>query len=214
MTVNIAPYLMAITGEAERRHAFAILQAAIPATAFLGSVIAGLLPGFFATQMGLSLDMPGPYRLALWLGPFLCVLSILPLRGADPGRIMVAAETTVSREPAPLLLLLFYGTVIFFQAVGEGAARSFFNVYLDDGPGRAAGPNRRHHGHGTVAADCRGADSYLADPEEAGYRIHAGDGRARHQSLSPAVGGRGAAVDRLGVVHGHHRHDDADGGIA
>src|SRR5690606_32499672 len=61
MTVNIAPYLMAVTGEAERRHAFAIFQAAIPATAFLGSVIAGLLPGFFAAQMGLSLEMPGPY---------------------------------------------------------------------------------------------------------------------------------------------------------
>ena len=135
MTVNIAPYLMAVTDEAERRHAFAIFQAAIPATAFLGSVMAGLLPGFFATQMGLSLDMPAPYRLALWLGPILCVLSIWPLCGADPGRIRVAAETTASQAPAPLPLLFFYGAVIFFQAVGEGAARSFFNVYLDTGMG-------------------------------------------------------------------------------
>lgn len=135
MTVNIAPYLMAVTGEAERRHAFAIFQAAIPATAFLGSVIAGLLPGFFAAQMGLSLEMAGPYRLALWLGPILCVLSIVPLFGADPAKIVIVAETAASREPAPLYLLLFYGAVIFFQAVGEGAARSFFNVYLDAGLG-------------------------------------------------------------------------------
>ena len=133
MTVNIAPYLMVVSGEAERRHAFAVFQAAIPATAFLGSVIAGLLPGFFAVQMGLSLDMPSPYRMALWMGPILCVLSILPLFGADPGKNRIGAETTANQEPAPLSLLLFYGAAIFFQAGGEGAARSFFNVYLDAG---------------------------------------------------------------------------------
>ena len=38
-------------------------------------------------------------------------------------------------DRAPLLLLAFYGAVIFFQAVGEGAARGFFNVYLDAGLG-------------------------------------------------------------------------------
>ena len=135
MTVNIAPYLMTVTGEAERRHAFAVFQALIPTTAFLGSVIAGLLPGFFAAQMGLSLDAPTPYRLALWLGPLLCVLSILPLLGADPGKVVTTAGESVTSDRAPLLLLAFYGAVIFFQAVGEGAARGFFNVYLDAGLG-------------------------------------------------------------------------------
>lgn len=131
MTVNIAPYLMAVTGEYERRHAFAIFQAVIPATAFLGSVVAGLLPGFFAAQAGLSLDGPAPFRLALWLGPLLCVLSLVPLIGADPGRIVTTTEERAAAARAPYLLLAFYGAVIFFMAVGEGAARTFFNVYLD-----------------------------------------------------------------------------------
>lgn len=131
LTVNIAPYLMTITGEAERRHAFAIFQAAIPATAFLGSVAAGILPGIFAAQAEVSLDAPAPYALALWLGPVLCWLAIVPLLGADPGRVVVIASETATATRAPVMLLAFYGAVIFFQAVGEGAARSFFNVYLD-----------------------------------------------------------------------------------
>ena len=135
ITVNIAPYLMTVTSETERRHAFAVFQALIPLTAFLGSVLAGILPGAIAAQSGLSLDAPAPYRLVLWLGPVLCWLSILPLLGADPGKVVTTAGESVTSDRAPLLLLAFYGAVIFFQAVGEGAARGFFNVYLDAGLG-------------------------------------------------------------------------------
>lgn len=135
LTVNIAPYLMAVTGEAERRHAFAVFQAQLPATAFLGSLVAGVLPGVFAAQIGVTLADPAPYRLALWLGPLLCGLSILPLLGADPARVLTGAETRASSGKAPLMLLLSFGFIVFLQAIGEGAIRTFFNVYLDAGLG-------------------------------------------------------------------------------
>ena len=130
ITVNIPPYLMAVTGERERRHAFAVFQAIIPVTAFLGSLIAGLLPGLFAAWLDLSLDQATPYRLALWAGPVLMFLSILPLLGADPGRITIQGQDTAS-GPVPIKWLVFFGVFVFLQAVGEGVVRNFFNVYLD-----------------------------------------------------------------------------------
>ncbi len=133
ITVNIAPYLMTVTGAQERRHAFAVFQAVGPATAFLGSLVAGLLPGLIAVQLGLGIDQPAPYRLALWLGPLLCFLAIVPMLGADPGRVIVQRNQTAGVDPAPLPLLIFFGVIVFMQAIGEGAVRTFFNVFLDAG---------------------------------------------------------------------------------
>ncbi len=47
-TVNAPPYMMAVSGDYERPHAFAFLAALNPLAAFLGSVMAGVLPGFLA----------------------------------------------------------------------------------------------------------------------------------------------------------------------
>ncbi|MBK8051085.1 MAG: MFS transporter [Anaerolineales bacterium] len=155
ITVNVAPYLMSVTGERERRHAFAVFQALIPATAFLGSVMAGLLPGFFAERAGASLEAPEPYRLALWFGPLLALLSILPLLGADRARVVIEGAGEHSSMRAPLRLLLIFGVIVFLQAAGEGAVRGFFNVYLDAG---LAIPLAEIGGHGdrTIAAYCSG----------------------------------------------------------
>jgi MFS family permease len=131
ITVNIAPYVMAVTGEQERRHAFAALSALIPATAFLGSLLAGLLPDLLAGQLEMTLDQPEPYRLALWLGPLLIWLGMLPLIGADAAQVTGPGSYQAPAARAPLGLLLFFGTVAFLAAIGEGAVRTFFNVYLN-----------------------------------------------------------------------------------
>jgi MFS family permease len=133
ITVNNAPYMMTVTGELERRHAFAVFQAVGPAAAFVGSVVAGLLPGLVAGQLGISVEQAAPYRLALWLGPVLCFLAIVPLLGADPGRAVAQRDPQAAADPAPLRLLVFFGFIIFMQAIGEGAIRTFFNVFLDAG---------------------------------------------------------------------------------
>jgi MFS family permease len=130
LTVNIPPYIMAVTGERERKHAFSVLAALIPTAAFLGSVIAGVLPGILARQAGISLEEASPYRLALWLGPILCWVSLLPLLGADPGRVLTQTSAG-TKERAPLGLLAFWTVTVFFASMGEGAIRTFFNVFLD-----------------------------------------------------------------------------------
>lgn len=129
ITVNNIPYLMAITGEAERRHAFAIFQALGPATAFLGSVVAGLLPTFLAEGAGLSLDQPGPYRLALLAAPVFCLLAVLPLFGAERVRGELPSEATRAAQPAPLSLLLVYGSIIFCMRPAKGP-HGFFSTSI------------------------------------------------------------------------------------
>lgn len=137
ITVVIPPYIMAVSGERERRHAFAMLAALVPATAMLGSVLAGLLPGLLANSFALTLLQPDPYRLVLWLVPIVGWLSILPLIGADPGRLAADVGETgpgrANRVPPPYRLLAFWGVVVFLSAVGEGAVRTFYNVFLDTG---------------------------------------------------------------------------------
>jgi MFS family permease len=133
ITVTISPYLMHVTGEQERRHAFAVFQAIIPATAFAGSLLAGWLPGLFAGMFGMTLDQAAPYRLALWAGPLLILLAMLPLWRADPGKTRVPDVQQATGEPAPVGLLTFFGLVVYLAAIGEGTVRTFFNVYLDAG---------------------------------------------------------------------------------
>ncbi|MBW7884740.1 MAG: MFS transporter [Caldilineaceae bacterium] len=131
ITVNVAPYVMAVTGEGERRYAFATFSATLPAMALVGSLVAGVLPGLLAGWLDLTLDQPAPYRLALWLGPVLSFGTLAILVRADP----VHAARQYARQGrtarAPLALLAFFGLVVFLGAIGEGTVRIFFNVYLD-----------------------------------------------------------------------------------
>jgi len=128
-TVNSIPYLMNVSA-AERNHAFSAQGAVIGLMAFVGSLVAGLLPGLLVTWLGGSLDEPAPYRYALWLAPLVYALSIFVWAGAP--RVKLAGEAeTLSTSTKPLRLFVFFGLVVFLQTASEGAVRAFFNVYLD-----------------------------------------------------------------------------------
>jgi MFS family permease len=150
-TVNMPPYMMAICSERQRPQAFSLVAALIPLAALAGSVVAGFLPLWWAAQLGVTLDQPQPYRLSLWFGPFLSWIAILPLVGADPGRVdrgysgeSLKPDTEPGPEPgtafglvpaarahAPWGLLAFWGMLVTSAAVGEGTVRTFFNLFLN-----------------------------------------------------------------------------------
>ena len=144
-TVSMPPYIMAVTGERERPHAFSFVAALIPFAALVGSIIAGILPSLWAARLAIGMDEPAPYRLALWLGPLLSWLAILPLIGADPGYVreeeVLGGEGVPAPAPerasrrAPLGLLLFWGIFVLIAAIGEGSVRTFFNVYMNNALG-------------------------------------------------------------------------------
>jgi MFS family permease len=130
-TVNSLPFLMAATSPSERGHAFALQSAIIALLALAGSLVAGWLPGALAGWLGVTLDDPAPYRLALWLAPLTFGLATLLMAALRP---MVAAgkeDEVEQRAGAPMGLFVFLTVTTFLAACGEGAARSFFNLYLD-----------------------------------------------------------------------------------
>lgn len=143
ISVLMAPYLMAAAEVAQRPYVFTALHALIPAGALLGSLLAGPLPGLWAGWLGTALDQPAPYRLALWLGPFLLGLSLLPLlrAGAAPLAAQPAQPDAAQADAAqadaarPWARLVWFGAVVLLSAIALNTVRTFFNVYLDRGLG-------------------------------------------------------------------------------
>lgn len=48
-----------------------------------------------------------------------------------PGRVVSQAGSGAANERAPIRLLVFWGVMVFLAAIGEGAMRTFYNVFLD-----------------------------------------------------------------------------------
>lgn len=137
LSVNCAPYLMATTGERERRYAFAVFSASSPTMAFFGSLIGGALPELLVNRFGLSLDQPDPYRLALWPGVILAGGAVAILFAADPAYVIRQGSQERNVTRVPLALLAFIGSLAFLGSISDGALRTFFNVYLDSRLGLA-----------------------------------------------------------------------------
>jgi MFS family permease len=134
--VNGSVYLMAATGHAERSHAFSVQAALSPLASFFGSLIGGFLPGLFMALSGGSLDDAAPYGYALLTAAALISLGIPLLLATRESAPLENAQTTPaagSAWRAPVKLVGFLALVQLLQAAGEGAARTFFNVYLDRG---------------------------------------------------------------------------------
>jgi len=131
--VNVTPYLMGITSPDQRSHVFSATAALFPLCAFAGSLVGGLLPGLFASLLGVSTDHPAPYRFPLMLGGGLFFLALPLLRAtrhAEDGP--QAGETGEDGGRPPFSLLFALSLVLFLVTVPQGAAMAFFNVYLDD----------------------------------------------------------------------------------
>ena len=131
--VNTSPYLMAVTGDAERNHAFSVQAALGTLAAFFGSLAGGLLPELIATVTHTSLSQPAPYRYPLLFAAAMLLPAVAaPLAMRDVREV----HTTTGggkAGPAPLFLIGMLTLIVALQVAGEGAARTFFNVYMDAG---------------------------------------------------------------------------------
>ena len=139
--VNSYPYLVAATGSRERTYAFAIMSGLPPLTGFAGSLVSGVLPGWIAPLLGLDLSHPEPFAVALVLAGVILLPTVFavgrasdrePTQRSPPRSERLSSSGDGRRAERALYLLIF---LLAFTAVlrsaGEGAARSFFNVYLE-----------------------------------------------------------------------------------
>jgi MFS family permease len=129
-TVNSIPFLMQVCTAAERNHAFTAQRAVIGLMGFVGSLVAGMLPGLFAGWLGDSLDQPTPYKYALWIAPLSYALCTFAWVSVRPVQLLEEAQAE-GDTPKPLAILVFFATVVFLQTAAEGTVDAFFNVYLD-----------------------------------------------------------------------------------
>ena len=78
-SINLVPALMGLTSDENRNSAYAMSSVMRSLGTFVGTPLAGLLPGVIVGVIGGNLDSPAPYRLALWVGPAIGLLALIPL---------------------------------------------------------------------------------------------------------------------------------------
>lgn len=132
--VNGAPYLMGVTGSRERNHVFSMQGALFPLAGFFGSLVGGILPGRIAWLMDLAPYNPAPFRYTLLAASALLIPALFLLVAMQKPQIRQPRERAeASDAPFPLGLIALIALTSLLHVAGEGAVRTFFNVYLDAG---------------------------------------------------------------------------------
>lgn len=137
--VNTNPFLMGVSTPKERNYVFSAQAAVWPLAGFLGSLVAGFLPGMFAITLSFSLNQPAPYRYPLLLAALLLILAIWAMLASNEVRLaestgqstMQVQEAGAKAGPALFRVIAVLALVGLLRLVGEGTVRTFFNVYLD-----------------------------------------------------------------------------------
>ena len=130
LLVASTPYMILAAGAEGRNYAFSLNGAVTALMAFAGSMVAGVLPGWLAAAGGGTLDDTWPYRMVLWAAPILYTAAFLVFWRATPLELpSESGQDAAGRAPLNLFVLL--GVAAFLPALGSGAMRAFFNVFLD-----------------------------------------------------------------------------------
>ena len=130
--VNGNPFLMNVTNPAERSHVYATIAALWPLTGVLGSLAGGLLPAPLAGLLLLPLDHPAPYRYPLLLAAALMIPAVLVMAVTGPVKEEQPSPAIVQRGAAPWGLITLLALTVLLRVAGEGVARVFLNIYLDE----------------------------------------------------------------------------------
>lgn len=137
--VNGAPVLLGLIRPDQRNQAYGTQTALIALSAFLGSLIGGLLPPLIGGLIGAPLDTPAPYRYGLIiaglaLSPGLLAISALPSAELheQPGAPAAAPAAAPASAAAPIGgLLTRIALVRIIQLSGLATVSTFLNLYLD-----------------------------------------------------------------------------------
>jgi MFS family permease len=141
--VNQAPFLAGWAKDEEQNHAFAVFGAVTFGCAFLGALVGGLLPGFFARLLGLAAADPIPYGLGVLVGGLMMVpagAALLPTREPPSESGAAAASGTgqavspqagLAEEQPPRRTIALLALVSLVSYAGTGAVGTFWNVFFD-----------------------------------------------------------------------------------
>lgn len=129
--VGSSPFLMAVTSQTERNHAFSVRSALTLLAGFAGSLIGGLLPGWSATLLGLSAEDPVAFLLPLLFAALIFIPGVLALAATRPVEAAPPTRADGPTERPPYRLIAPMAVVGFLYMIASAAGFSFFNVYMD-----------------------------------------------------------------------------------
>jgi MFS family permease len=121
IVVNSIPFLMGLTGEEERSHAFSVLNSVRRLSGFAGNLLAGILPGLISVALGVSLNDP----------PVLCCVQLILLLFTRKQKVVKQEKTEVKQSKAPIQLIVLFSVINLLWIAGTWSTRTFFNVYMD-----------------------------------------------------------------------------------
>ncbi len=130
-SINLVPALMGATLPENRNSAYALSSTLRSLGTFVGTVAGGLLPGLLVLVTGQGLESPVPYRLGLWIGPFIAALAIVPLLRIREPKVVRDTTAVPLSDSFPYLPV---GLLILFVGLGQAASatcQSFCNAYMD-----------------------------------------------------------------------------------
>lgn len=134
-TVNSTPWIMAVAAPEERASAFTTQMVLLSLGGFVGSLVAGLLPGIIAMLTGMDSDSTTAYWITLWLTPITYMGGYYLFHITKPRPPVKTPVATHHAAGIPYLTLIFVGILVFLQVSGESLVRPFYNLYLDSNLG-------------------------------------------------------------------------------
>jgi MFS family permease len=129
--VNGAPFVTTVTAPAERNHVFAASLALLPLAAFFGSLIGGLLPAMFGGWLQTTPTQPAPYQFSLIIAALLMLPAVGAMLATRPRPVLPQQIVPTHRQPAPVMVMAILSATVLLRVIGEGAIRTFLNIYLD-----------------------------------------------------------------------------------
>ena len=131
LNVNLVPALMATTTVADRNRVYALDSMLKGLGTFLGSMAGGMLPSLFARMLSQTLDMPGPYGCALWVGAALGMVALVPLGRVGQLEQRAAKEQTEAWRPFPMLPVALMVLHVYLSHGGWAVCQAFASAYMD-----------------------------------------------------------------------------------
>ena len=129
-SVNMIPTMAAATSPESRRSAYAVREASAGLGMFLGAFVGGLLPGAFASLLGITTAVPAPYRYALYGPVAVGLLGLVPLGMVGPIRVGQRSRAARSR-PAQWLPLILLAACAFANNGAIASVKAFSSAYMD-----------------------------------------------------------------------------------
>jgi MFS family permease len=128
--VNQTTALMAFTTDENRKFSYSFRESMAGFGTFVGAMVGGMLPAFFAWTFGATTASPIPYRDALIATVFVGLLGVVPLARVAP---VARPARMPSRRAAlpPLLPFAVFLACGFLSHSAMASSRIFFPPYFD-----------------------------------------------------------------------------------